>query len=232
MHLLGMASPTEEAANTKIRLVLEKIKHNAVLSMREDKVFYKIEAPSNPNDGFPTQDEQKMIIKTLHYEDALNVRWDYTGSSPYGVDSGDSHIARLLGLQITGCYLEIKQPTFDRMYDRYQQALNGKTALPDQDDPTEFLPEKCVIIWKGKICILTPHKNEFAFCNKAYSIKVLELIEWQEMYESMTGEAPTPTAQEKKMVYDTMKRLNDHVHTKLGIADLFEWKSKNVRRRL
>jgi hypothetical protein len=108
---------------------------------------------------------------------------------------------------------------------------------PDEK-PSEFLDEEAQIKVDGFTLQLPPYKNEHAFCRAMFRYKVNEPVEWDIIYEEISGinksipnnERDRTPDQNKRTVSDTMRSINERIEQNRS-SELFK-RSDNTYRRL
>lgn len=101
--------------------------------------------------------------------------------------------------------------------------------------PSEFSDKTAELNVDGMVIQLPPHKSEHWFCQAAFEYSPNEPVDWQELYEKMTGLYEHHYGKQKgskeiwRKVYDTMEAINKRVEEK-GLPKLFAWQEKTVKR--
>jgi len=113
--------------------------------------------------------------------------------------------------------------------DEDEQKTTPETTLASKD--LHFEDDEAAIYIMGKKCALPPYKNEHDFCRAMFKRPVDKFIDWSVIYEEMTGGDFENSEKDKRIVQDTMYRINKRIkkfcHTD---NDLFTWKIKTVKR--
>ena len=101
--------------------------------------------------------------------------------------------------------------------------------------PSTFNAEHATLKIGETTIQLPPHKNEHFLCNIAYRYSVNEPVDWQEIYEKITGlyqsvfGKPKETKENWRQVYDTVTAINRRVKEK-RLPPLFAWQELTVKR--
>lgn len=78
---------------------------------------------------------------------------------------------------------------------------------------------------------LPPYRNEHYFCRSIFQRKKGEAVDWSIICTEMDKLNPTDTAQNKRMVQDTMYAINTRIKAVLPTTDdLFMWREKTITR--
>ena len=120
---------------------------------------------------------------------------------------------------------------------KYTQQLVAK-KLPEQkpiERPLQFIDKEAVLKINNISIQLPPHKNEHWFCQAAFEYSPNEPVDWDELYEKMSGSyelffgKPKGTKTNWRKVYDTMEAINNRV-VERGFSKIFTWQEKTIRR--
>jgi len=110
-----------------------------------------------------------------------------------------------------------------------------KESRPTSERKSGFIDETAQLKIDGTTIQLPPHKNEHWLCKGAFEYSVGEPIDWEELYEKITGYyqafygKPKTTRANQRLVYDAMEAINQRIIDK-GLEPLFNWQEKTLRR--
>ena len=217
-------------------LINEALKYNDPkndeIMLYEDKVINET--------GLDTQDVD-WCFKKLFNDGIISRRKELNFQSPYMgfkyVDDGDKKNP-IFGKVFKDGEGNKKLVTgYAFIFSVNREKLNEilTTAYTDSDNKAEFLDDDAVLKF-GKIRIqLPPHKNEHWFCKAAFEYLPNEAVDWEELYEKMTGYygnffgKPKTSKENWRKVYDTMEAINRRIESQ-NLGKLFSWQEKTVRR--
>jgi len=123
---------------------------------------------------------------------------------------------------------------------KYKQELrdkyiNDKPLIDDSysllKDGVSFDDVAGALKVRSKICYFAPDSIEVGLCNYMFRQKARKPIDWEEIYEYIEGSTPMSKVKGRKMIYDTMRRINKKLKKEVGVSeDLFEPQNKTIRR--
>jgi hypothetical protein len=92
-----------------------------------------------------------------------------------------------------------------------------------------FSEEESAIKNENLNCSLPPYKNEYDLCKVMFEKKIGIPIEWDIVYEKMTGDENFEN--KWRVIYDTMRRLNKRFVESFDTKrELFTWQNKTIKR--
>lgn len=209
-----------ETPEEKYNYVLWSIKNNLISGLTHKMIYF--DKDDFEEYGF-SQGNFYILLKRLENEGFLE-DVEIVDQDDYEDDPQRS----------PGLYQAVISKNFDELYKKlhnnFNQSFNKKTKLNDKK--IEFDNEKAVITFDNQIIQLPPYKDEHCLCRVMFlQCKGKEPVDWSIIYEEMVKLEVIDKEKNKRMVQDTMYRLNRRIKKIINTDDdLFTWQGKTIRR--
>lgn len=97
--------------------------------------------------------------------------------------------------------------------------------------PAEFSDDDATITIGSKVVHLPRAKNEHYFCRAIFKESVNKAVDWDVIYEEITGNSNyEDAAKAKRSVYDTYEKINNRLKEEASIEGLFIWETRTIIR--
>ncbi len=223
-------SSVEKKAYAKILLVMERIKSNAILGLNEDgKSHYPLKGSTlMMSDGTAlSEEEQRLTIEALADNGAIEI-------IKRNVTLVDALIAFGKVDPLPLDYdLKVNDEQFTAIWNKYIANLGKGNAFESLNaGSTAFDAVKRQILYGDRSASIQNDSLAEVFCRLMYGSTPGTSISWDVVYEAMGENTDDANERSRRKIYDLCRRLNRLAETKLGIEQLFEWKSNSVIRKM
>lgn len=227
----------EEKFNQKMWWLLQQIKEADFLRSPEEPFEFLLREQKDT----PSRDDQRKLVYKLEGLKAIKVNKRFTCA-----EAGLTKVILKESApesEANGFHLKIL-PKFNEVYKEFKKKVEKlqpressatKTSLKSQE--IKFDDDKSLIQVGKQNIPIPPYKNEHYFCRAIFEHAINEPVDWSIIYEKMTGfhEAyygkPQKTEENWRIVYDTMRAINQRVKDVLNTNDdLFTWQEKTIKR--
>jgi len=201
---MNMKRTPEERQRLAKWWVLQELRFRFLSGPHEGIVDFRLREASNNDE--PAIEVQKSIIEQL------------------------SSLNRVINLvkQDGDIYTVEYGPDFEKTYRKYEQlvqnidALSPEPVVFDEDEPTLTLGTK-----KAR---LKGYTKEHELCEVMFQYKVGESVDLSSVFESMTGSEGGLSDKDRRMIRDTVNRINKRSQEVLGIPVLLQMERNTIRR--
>ncbi len=149
----------------------------------------------------------------------------------------EGELNKVTGLRSSFEPMFLKREKFEhhtgRIHHYLIEELNKQEKIAAKKAPKgdiEFDDDKTSLYIKGKECKLPAFKDEHYLCRALYTRLKEEPIDWEILYEEITGSKVENVEKNKKKIRDAVDRLNTRVEALLGVERFVKWENKTARR--
>lgn len=225
----------EEQLNQKMWRFLQQIKEAELLKSSNEPLEFLIRKQKDI-----LIDEQRKLLYKLANLEAIKINKQFAcievGLSKIMVDDD------LPNIQPNGFHLEIL-PKFKEIYEEFKNKTK-KIQIPKEtvqkvslkSQKIRFDDDQAMLQIGKQNVSMPPYKNEHYFCRAMFEYLVKEPIDWSIIYPKITHKEleykdDHKTKQEKRMVQDTLYRINNRIKKIINTNDaLFHWQGKTIQR--
>jgi hypothetical protein len=119
-------------------------------------------------------------------------------------------------------------PDFEKTYRKYEQIVGQIDAL--SPEPVVFDDDEPSLVFGTKKARIKGYTKEYELCEVIFQYKVGESVDISTVFEAMTGSEGGLSDKDRRMIRDTVNRINKRCQEVLGIPALIKMERNTIRR--